>query len=90
MRPPRTAVFARLWAPWLARWTARAASGVSWRSERGGTGFPHLPRSVDDVIAVDAIEAAGLDVSSVERFTFPDTPVSMPTSPHVLGEAVAA
>lgn len=38
---------------------------------------------------VGAIEQAGLTVGDVDRFRFPDGPLPMPTSPHVLGEAVA-
>lgn len=39
---------------------------------------------------VSAVEQAGLQLTNVARFRFPDTPVPLPTSPHVLGEAVAA
>lgn len=39
---------------------------------------------------VGAIEHAGLTVGDVDRFRFPDGRLPVPTSPHVLGEAVAS
>lgn len=38
---------------------------------------------------VGAIAQAGLTVGDVDRFRFPDGRLPMPTSPHVVGEAVA-
>lgn len=37
---------------------------------------------------VSAVEEAGLQLTSLQQFRFPDIPLPMPTSPHALGEAV--
>lgn len=37
---------------------------------------------------LDAIEEAGFDVISLRRLQLPDTPVPLPTSPHIIGTAV--
>lgn len=59
----------------------RALDATVWPRLAGGC---HTGR---DTVA--ALRRAGLSVTSLERFRFPDTPLPMPTSPHVLGEAVA-
>ncbi len=58
----------------------RALDATVWPTLAGGC---HTARET-----VDAIRAAGLTITSLERMRFPDTPVPMPTSPHALGEAV--
>lgn len=36
-----------------------------------------------------AVEASGLQLTAVERLRFPASPLPMPTSPHIFGEATA-
>lgn len=60
----------------------RALDATVWPRMFGGC---HTARET-----VDELWAAGMSVTSLERFSFPDTPLPVPTSPHVLGEAVTA
>jgi ubiquinone/menaquinone biosynthesis C-methylase UbiE len=34
-----------------------------------------------------AIELAGFEIDKIERFEFPDLPIAMPASPHIIGRA---
>jgi ubiquinone/menaquinone biosynthesis C-methylase UbiE len=34
-----------------------------------------------------AIERAGFEIDTIERFEFPDLPIAMPASPHIVGRA---
>lgn len=55
------------------------------------TFWPHVSggcRTARDSVA--AIETAGFRIDSLERFRFPETRMALPTSPVVLGVAVAA
>lgn len=59
--------------------TQRVLDATIWPTVGGGC---HTSR---DTTA--AISAAGFDIEAFDRFRFPETPVALPTSPHVLGIA---
>ncbi|MFB9236572.1 class I SAM-dependent methyltransferase [Plantactinospora siamensis] len=70
------------------------------RAERPG-GLRRVQRAVDATVwplfcggchtsrdTIGAIEAAGFEVTALDRFRFPETQVPVPAAPHVLGTAV--
>lgn len=64
--------------PRLAR--IQRAADVLWPLFAGGC---HTSRDTTSAIA-----SAGFDIQRVERFRFPETRVFVPSSPHVLGDAI--
>ncbi|WP_431896831.1 class I SAM-dependent methyltransferase [Micromonospora haikouensis] len=65
--------------PGALRWAQRLVDATCWPLVCGGC---HTGR---DTVA--AIEAAGFTLTDLHRFRFPDTPIPLPPSPHVLGTA---
>ncbi|MGI5212582.1 class I SAM-dependent methyltransferase [Plantactinospora sp. CA-290183] len=65
--------------PGPLRWVQRAVDATIWPVLCGGC---HASRDT-----VSAIHAAGFEISSLDRFRFPDSPLAL-VGPHVLGAAV--
>jgi ubiquinone/menaquinone biosynthesis C-methylase UbiE len=57
----------------------RVADATVWPFLFGGC---HVNRDT-----AGAIEDAGFEIDSVEHFEFPDLPIAMPASPHIIGRA---
>ena len=61
------------------RRTQRVLDATCWPLLGGGC---HVGRDT-----TSAIERAGFDIDHLDRFRFPDAPLTVPSSPHVLGRA---
>lgn len=66
-------------SPGLRR-TQRLLDATVWPTLCGGC---HAGRDI-----AGAIEGAGFSIQKLDRFPFPDGPVPVPTSPHILGVAI--